>query len=121
MTTMRKLIAGLAAFAAAGVVGVTALAPSAHASYGADTFLWRTCDSHAGVVVGTPTSCPFAHNVANAYLYGVGDLTNIWSPVTRQFYDMSDCESGHVAHMSYGGTKIVTLCQGGNDANVIVY
>jgi hypothetical protein len=34
---------------------------------------------------------------------------------------VSYCTSGYVAYMAYGGTKIVSLCQGGNDANVIVY
>ena len=114
----KKILGGIVAAAAAGAAGVALASPAS--AYYSDGFLWRTCDSHAGVVVGTPTSCPFAHNVADAYLFG-GDLTHVWSPVTLRSYDMSDCTSGYVAHMSYGGTRIVTLCQGGDDANVIVY
>ena len=113
-----KIAAACGALTTAGAVSVALASPAS--AYYSGGFLWRTCDSHAGVVVGTPTSCPFAHNVADAYLFG-GDLTHVWSPVTLRSYDMSDCTSGYVAHMSYGGTRIVTLCQGGDDANVIVY
>jgi hypothetical protein len=113
---MKKFLAAAgigAALAAGALVGPG----TAHAD-----FLWATCgDQHSGIVINTPTSCPFAHNVANAYLYGASNLTNVWSPVTRSSYDMSYCTSGYVAYMASGGTKIVSLCQGGNDANVIVY
>ena len=68
-----KIAAACAALSTAGGVGL-ALASPASAYYG-DDFLWLTCDSHSGIVVGTPTSCPFAHNVAAAYLFGDGDLS----------------------------------------------
>jgi hypothetical protein len=114
---MKKLLlSGLAALAVTLGLAVAPAAP-AHANY-AD-FLWVTCDSHAGLVVGTPTSCGFAHNVADRYLHG-GPMVDIWSPATQLYYDMA-CSSGYVAHMAYGGTRLVALCQGGNDANVIVY
>jgi hypothetical protein len=113
---MKRVLAVAGIGAALTVGGLAGISP-AHAD-----FLWAACgDQHSGVVVNTPTSCPFAHNVANAYLYRAGNLTNVWSPVTGRSYDMSYCTSGYVAYMAYGGTKIVSLCQGGNDANVIVY
>jgi hypothetical protein len=111
---MKKILGGAAALLAAAMGIALFPAAPAHAD-----FLWWTCDSHAGVVVDTPTSCPFAHNVAQAYLNG-GSMDNIWSPVTLRYYDM-DCTSGYVAHLARGGTRLTALCQGGTDANVIVY
>src|SRR6516165_8372736 len=52
-----KIAAACGALITAGGVGL-ALASPASAYYG-DDFLWLTCDSHSGIVVGTPTSCPF--------------------------------------------------------------
>jgi hypothetical protein len=115
----KKILGGIVAAAAAGAAGVALASPAS--AYYSDGFLWRTCDSHAGVVVGTPTSCPFAHNVAAAYLFGDGDLSWVWSPVTLKHYDMTHCDSNYVAHLASGGTRLAALCQGGDDANVIVY
>ena len=65
-----KIAAACGALITAGGVGL-ALASPAHAY----DFTFEVCDGHAGVVTGTPTSCPFAHNVAAAYLFGDGDLS----------------------------------------------
>jgi hypothetical protein len=34
---------------------------------------------------------------------------------------MTDCDSNYVAHLASGGPRLAALCQGGDDANVIVY
>ena len=57
------------------------------------------------------TSCPFALNVANAWGVAIDPslLTDVPSPVTGETYDMRCSGSGPA------------LCEGGNDAAVLIY
>ena len=109
-----KVTAACGALITAGALSV-ALPSPAHAY----DFTFEVCDGHAGVVTGTPTSCPFADNVAAAYLNGGSPLI-AYSPVMNAWYQMW-CSANYTAHLSYGGTRLAALCQGGNNANVIVF
>jgi hypothetical protein len=109
-----KLAATWGALTTAGALSLAVASP-AHAY----DFTFEVCDAHAGVVTGTPTSCPFADNVAAAYLNGGSPLI-AYSPVMNAWYQMI-CSADYTAHMSYGGTRLAALCQGGNNANVIVF
>lgn len=108
---MKKIAAALAALGAA-----VALAPAAHADY---TFYH--C-SPTVAVASQVTSCEFAQNVARAYPYTVMAygvvLNGVYSPVTGQSYRMY-CSPG-VATYSDGYSVNAEICEGGNDARVVV-
>lgn len=106
---MRRVIIAAAAAVAAGV----AVPAQAHAA----TF--DICPSgRAGVVSGTPTSCPFADNVRIAWFSQRGNPVIAFSPVMNAWYSMS-CERSveTVGGMTVNGWT----CYGGNNAEVVIW
>jgi hypothetical protein len=59
------------------------------------------------VFVGQDTSCPFAKNVAKAWLRSGGSAVRAFSPVTGQTYVMH-CTSGE-PHVCRGGTNALVV------------
>lgn len=114
----RRRIARTLTAAAAGIVTVAAtalaVAPIAHADG-----VFDICPSgHTGVMSGTPTSCPFADNVHDAWNSQQSNPVNAYSPVTGQYYTMT-CVPGEatVSRIHVEGW----ICYGGNNAQVVLW
>ena len=110
---MKKAILG--GIAAVAVAGGLALAAPANAY----TSTFMVCPSgHTGVVVGTPTSCPFADNVRRAWFNQNTNPVLAYSPVTQGTYWMSCSPSTEtVSGIVVNGWT----CYGGNDAEVVIW
>jgi hypothetical protein len=114
MFKILTLVAG-AAVTAAGVMMANPIVARAD-------FVFDMCPSGMdGVVAGTPTSCPFADNVRANYFRSGSRHIDVYSPVTDETYPM-DCGNTHfIAHLSDGETHPGVLCEGGNDAEVVIW
>lgn len=85
----------------------------------ADTFPFIMCPSGRDGVASAVTSCPFADMVRLAYLTQPGDVVTAYSPITEQSYVMT-CHP-ITAHFTNGMTVDGNECEGGNDADVVVW
>jgi len=95
------------------------VAPPPPPSGGAGVF--TICpDGHEGVV-GGHTSCAFAENVRRIfYATGMADSFTAFSPVTGEAYAMT-CVGRYPAYFTDGSTKISTRCDGGDNAEVVIW
>jgi hypothetical protein len=110
------LIAAASATAAIGLSSPVALAPQANAQT-----LFVMCPDGLEGIVGGHTSCPFAQNVRQAfYSSGMSHQIAACSPITGECYDM-DCEGEYPAHFVDGETHIATRCDGGENAEVVIW
>lgn len=75
-------------------------------------------DNMEGVIDGTPTSCPFAANVRQAWFTQPGNPIRAYSPVTDRIYPMTCISSTETV----SGVRINGwTCYGGNDAEVVIW
>ncbi|OBH71248.1 hypothetical protein A5682_08915 [Mycobacterium mantenii] len=99
---------------------VTLLVPVLTSATGhADTFMFIMCPSGRDGIASPVTSCPFADMVRLAYLTQPGNVVTAYSPVTDEDYEMT-CHP-ITAHFTNGMTVDAQECEGGNDADVVVW
>lgn len=83
--------------------------------------IFNVCGSgRDGVIVGTPTSCPFADNVRIAWITQPGNPVIAYSPVTNAYYSMT-CFNSLATPFIDGITRNAVHCFGGNNAEVVVW
>jgi len=72
-------------------------------------------DCGDGILAGPNTSCPFAHNVREAYFAVPGDSVEIeaHSPVTGKTYTMSCVRTGDNVTCRGGNEAVVTFAVSG--------
>lgn len=85
------------------------------------TDIFTICpDGHEGVV-GGHTSCAFASNVRQIfYASGMSNNFTAYSPVTGYGYEMT-CVGRYTAYFNDGSTRISTRCDGGDNAEVVIW
>jgi hypothetical protein len=101
------------------LAGLIALALLTAAPAAATEIFVPCPDGHSAVVVGTPTSCAFAHNVRQAWYGQPGNPVLAYSPVTDGIYSMY-C-APYTATFSWGTIWSARRCTGGNNAAVVVW
>jgi hypothetical protein len=110
---MKKVLAAAGIGAALTVGGLAGIGPAHAASF-------AICPSHhAGVIDGTPTSCPFADNIRAGWYANAGvNPFLVYSPVTEESYPVACVASvENVSGVVINGWT----CYGGHDAEAVIW